>query len=52
MEFIILDELGYPNTVGEACFDVRVMSQNSPQLLVSKKCDLADSKGSDLTSIE
>ena len=30
----------------------RVTSQNSPQLLVSKKCDLADSKGSDLTSIE
>jgi hypothetical protein len=29
-----------------------VTSQNSPQLLVSKKCDLADSKGSDLTSIE
>lgn len=27
-------------------------SQNSPQLLVSKKCDLADSIGSDLTSIE
>ena len=27
-------------------------SQNSPQLLVSKKCDLADSIGSDLASIE
>ena len=27
-------------------------SQNSLQLLVSKKCDLADSIGSDLTSIE
>jgi hypothetical protein len=29
-----------------------VTSQNSLQLLVSKKCDLADSIGSDLTSIE
>src|SRR5947209_16587688 len=27
------------------------MSQNGPQLLVSKKCDLADAKGSGLTSI-
>ena len=27
-------------------------SQNAPHLLVSNKCDLADSKGSDLTSIE
>src|SRR5947209_9516080 len=35
-----------------ACFKVRVMSQNGPQLLVSKKCDLADAKGSGLTSIE
>ncbi len=31
---------------------VRVTSQNAPRLLVSKKCDLADSNGSDLTSIE
>jgi len=29
-----------------------VTSQNLLQLLVSKKCDLADSIGSDLTSIE
>jgi hypothetical protein len=29
-----------------------VTSQNLPQPLVSKKCDLADSIGSDLTSIE
>jgi hypothetical protein len=29
-----------------------VTSQNGPQLLVSNKCDLADSNGSDLTSIE
>ena len=44
----------YPATaVGcKACFKVRVMSQNSAQLLVSKKCDLAVSKASDLTSIE
>src|SRR5258705_11818295 len=41
-----------PRSGCQACFKVRVTSQNSPQLLVSKKCDLADSKGSDLTSIE
>src|SRR5947209_1365298 len=34
-----------------ACFKVRVTSQNGPQPLVSKKCDLADAKGSGLTSI-
>src|SRR6202030_1364755 len=37
-----------PRSGCQACFKVRVTSQNSPQLLVSKKCDLADSKGSDL----
>jgi hypothetical protein len=43
----------YPTTaIGLPGFKVKVTSQNSPQLLVSKKCDLADSKGSDLTSIE
>src|ERR1700735_3808963 len=36
-----------PRSGCQACFKVRVTSQNSPQLLVSKKCDLADSKGSD-----
>jgi hypothetical protein len=32
--------------------EVRVTSQNSPQLLVSNKFDLADSIGSDLTPIK
>src|ERR1700730_13095963 len=32
------------------CLKVKVTSQNGPQLLVSKKCDLADLKGSDLTA--
>jgi DNA end-binding protein Ku len=32
--------------------NVKVASQNGPQLLVSNKCDLANSNGSDLTSIE
>ena len=34
-----------------ACFNVRVTSQNGPQLLVSNKFDLADSIVSNLTSI-
>src|ERR1700733_12278251 len=34
------------------CLKVNVTSQNSFQPLVSKKCDLADSIASDLTSIE
>jgi len=34
------------------CFKVRVTSQNGPQLLVSKKWNLAVAKGSELTSIE
>jgi hypothetical protein len=44
----------YPHTAVDwrPCFKLRVTSQNSPQLLVSKKFDLATSIGSDLTSIE
>ena len=34
------------------CLNVKVTSQNSPQLLVSNKYDLADSTGSHPTSIE
>ena len=49
---IVVDLYPPPLSGWWPCFTVRVTSQNGPQLLVSKKCDLADSIGSDLTSIE
>jgi hypothetical protein len=40
------------DTVEKGFSGGRTTSQNAPQPLVSNKCDLADSNGSDLTSVE
>jgi hypothetical protein len=39
-----------PLSDGQVCFKVSVTAQKAFQLLVSKKCDLAEENGSDLTS--
>jgi hypothetical protein len=43
---IVVDPYPRSSFDWRACFKVRVTSQNGPQSLVSKKCDLAVSKAS------